>query len=174
MTETDRMFDSGDSWQWGLLSTDNAAVYRVHRNRHPTVTIHPGTKLEHGAITGSGFVVGETITGDTSGRTGEVSYVGSGFVYVVGEIGSSAWDTSTPDNISGGTSGTTADLTGTDTSEAKIEESHSPHDGGVLAFKDWPFGNQASATGALSKTLYGDARYLRFSSVSGFNLFEVV
>jgi len=173
MTETmeNRNYDSATSWQAGLSSSDDAAVYLVHRNEHPTVAVHIGSKLTHGAITGTGFVVGETVTGGTSARTGEVVFVGTDHVYVVGEDGASAWDTATPDTITGGTSGSTADLSAAASSEARIEESHSPHDSDVAAYKDWPFGNQ---TEAVTKTLYGGARRLRFSAASGFCVFEVV
>lgn len=39
-----------------------------------------GAIIEHGAITGSGFLVGETITGATSGKTGLISEVGAGYI----------------------------------------------------------------------------------------------
>jgi hypothetical protein len=168
MAMINRMYDSATSWQAGVLAADDAEVYLVRRNEHPTVTMHPGTKLEHGAVTGTGFVIGETVTGGTSARTGVVAYIGSGFLYVVGEVGASAWDTET---ITGGTSASNADVSATDTSECKVEESHSPHDSNVVAYKDWDYGDQ---TTALTKCLYGGARWLRFSTVSGFTVFEVV
>ena len=77
-----RNWDSATSWQAGLLAADAAEVYFVHRHEHPTLTVHPGTRLTHGAVTGPGFEIGDVVTGDTSARTGVVAYVGSGFVYV--------------------------------------------------------------------------------------------
>lgn len=166
----DRNWDSATSWQAGIAAADDAAVYQVHRHEHPTLTVHTGTKLNHGAVTGIGFELGEIVTGGTNARTGVVAFVGADHVYVIGEIGASAWTTET---ITGGTSGSTADVSSTGTSEGRIMESHSPHDARspVTAYKDWEFGNQ---TEALSKTLYGGARRYRLSTVSGFCVFEIV
>ena len=64
------------------------------------------TKLIHGAVTPGNFAVGDTITGGTSSQTGICSYVGSGYIYVVGSNGNadgpSGWD-EPAETISNGT-----------------------------------------------------------------------
>ena len=81
-------------------------------DRITSVMICPCSKIEHGAVTGTGFQVGETVTGSVSGRTGVVATVGSGFLYVFAEVGANVWDVTAPtDTITGSTSGSTASLT---------------------------------------------------------------
>ncbi len=41
-------------------------------------------KLSHGTVTNGPFTVGLTVTGGTSGATGKIAYVGSGFIEVAG------------------------------------------------------------------------------------------
>lgn len=170
MVMENKMYDSATSWQAGVAAADDPEIYRVYKDGHQTVTVHPGTKLTHGAITGVGFAVGEIVSGGTSGRTGVVCHVDSGYVYVAGEIGASAWDTATPDTITGARTGSTADISSTAVSTVKVEESHSPHGSDVVLYKDWDDGDQ---TTALSRTLYGGARRFRFSVSAGFAMVEV-
>lgn len=60
-------------------------------------------KLTHGTITGTDFVVGETVTSDGTGTpSGKVAYVGSGYIEVVSTT-SNTNDFAAGDDITGGT-----------------------------------------------------------------------
>jgi len=70
-----------------------------------------GCIIVHGAVTGAGFQIGETITGGTSGKTGVITAVGSGNITYT----SSDNDFTDTETITGGTSLSTASVTTHDT-----------------------------------------------------------
>ncbi len=62
------------------------------------------TKLTHGTVTGGPFQAGETVTGGTSSATGQVAWVGNGFLELIDVSGAfTAGET-----VSGGTSSASA------------------------------------------------------------------
>jgi hypothetical protein len=69
-----------------------------------------GVIIVHGTVTGGPFLVGETITGSVSGASGVVDVVGAGSLTITVDRGND-FDITTPDVITGGTSGATANVT---------------------------------------------------------------
>ncbi|RMG93724.1 MAG: phage tail sheath family protein, partial [Chloroflexi bacterium] len=66
-----------------------------------------GVTLSHGAVTSGPFSVGETVTGGTSGATGTVAVLGSGFM-VVESVANGPFQSG--EVVTGGTSGASATL----------------------------------------------------------------
>lgn len=63
-------------------------------------------KLGHGSVTGGPFVVGETVSGGTSSATGDIAWVGSGYVELINVAGTFV----SGETITGSTSAATAAL----------------------------------------------------------------
>ena len=73
-----------------------------------TMTVVDRSKLEYSGASGSGFQVGETVTGGTSNATGVVTVVTATYIYISNLSGT--FQDSQVDTITGGTSNTTATL----------------------------------------------------------------
>ena len=73
-----------------------------------TMTVVDRSKLEYSGASGSGFSVGETVTGAPSGATGVVTVVTATYIYVSNLSGT--FQDSQVDTITGGNSNTTATL----------------------------------------------------------------
>ena len=113
-----------------------------------TVTAIPLTRLTHGAAAGGPFVIGEMITGDTSGARAQVVEIGDGFLLLADISGT--FDTATPDNIVGGTSGASAAISAKMDGSALVRQTTAPENGdqgatiniedGTAIFTDWDDG----------------------------------
>lgn len=113
----------------GRLKTSNQ--YPLHESKHTSSALDPlfqrrltGAIINHGAVTGAGFQVGEVITGSTSGMKGTITAVAAGNITYTNTVNYAAggggtvgypnnWTTS--ETITGGTSGSTAALTNCNT-----------------------------------------------------------
>lgn len=72
-------------------------------------------KVTHGAITGGPFQAGETITGALSGTTAKVAWMATSDLYL--EVINASGDFTVGEEIEGGTSAATADVSGTEEME---------------------------------------------------------
>ena len=81
------------------------------------------TKLSHGSVSGGPFQAGETVTGGTSSATGDVAWVGSGFVELINVSGAFV----AGETITGGTSSGSATLSAAETiNDAVVTDAASP------------------------------------------------
>src|SRR5690606_23601537 len=81
--------------------------WEILRRQHSLTTIDCEYFLDHGTVTNGPFVVGETVTGGTSGATGVIVEVGDGYVAVEGVTGIFRVN----EAITGGTSGASSTTT---------------------------------------------------------------
>lgn len=119
-----------------------------------TVTAIPLTQITHGAVAGGPFIIGEMITGDASGAQAQVVDVGDGFLLVADVTGD--FDTTTPDNIVGGTSGAAAAISAKTDGSALVRHTTAPENGtqgsainiedGTAVFADWDDGTVTAHT----------------------------
>lgn len=91
---------------------DNKNV--MSRNRNQWNELIKGVIIVHGAVTGGPFVVGETVTGSLSLVEGIIDVVGAGSVTITVTNGTD-FDITTPDVLTGGTSGAQANVTSANT-----------------------------------------------------------
>ena len=113
-----------------------------------TVTAIPLSRITHGAVTGGPFIVGEIITGDTSGARAQVVEVGAGFLLVADLSGD--FDAATPDTIAGGASGASAAISAKAAGAALVRQTTAPENAargaainiedGTAIFADWDDG----------------------------------
>jgi len=122
--------DRATAWSSsGRLKTSNQ--FPLYESKHISSALDPlfnrrltGAIINHGAVTGAGFSVGEVITGGTSGMKGTITAVAAGKITYTNTVNYAAGGGGTvgyPNNwtatetITGGTSGSTAALTNCNT-----------------------------------------------------------